>query len=204
MEAAPDSGPRRRRARRLPAVLAATVALITLAACGAPARTQTLANEPDLARNLGGAIPHGFSTAVSEDLARLDAACAAIDPEVASRLPAVTPGGVVRYAAIVDGQCEWVSAGDKARPGPPALIVGILAGSSGGATLDETTTLLEGERSIDRVGDRAAFDPQTRTLYVLGNGRLWYLQLVGREPAVAASTILTALGRALVQSPRAR
>ena len=38
---------------------------------------------------------------------------------------------------------------------------------------------------------------------VVKNGRLWYLQLVGRGSGVAAPTILANIGRALVATPAA-
>ena len=142
------------RAGRLRGGLTATVALITLAACGGPAPVQTLANRPDFVRPPG-ADPADLGKTASDELARLAATCASIDPTVAIRLAAVTPGRAVEHGGMI--------------------------------------------------GDRAVFDGQTRTLYVLDNGRLWYLQLVGKPPTVAAvPAILTALGRALLQSQRTR
>lgn len=194
-----------RRARRFAATVTLMLAVGSSAACGSPARIQTLDNQPDLARMLG-AIPDGFDgfdKQVREELTRLDAACTAIDPEVVNELSAVSPGAK-SYAGLVDGECHWVNSRDMRVPAPPTLIVGILADPPGGQTLDETTTVLKGERSVDGVGDRAVFDARTRTLYVLQNGRLWYLQLTGTREGVAVRSIVTVLGRALVESAPAR
>jgi hypothetical protein len=119
------------------------------------------------------------------------------------QLSTVSPGAK-SYAGVVDGECHWVVSRDMRVPAPPALIVGILANPPGRRTLAETTTVLKGERSVEGVGDRAVFDAQTHTLYVLQNGRPWYLQLTGTREGVAVRSILTVLGRALVQSPPAR
>jgi hypothetical protein len=182
---------RRPHARRVAAKIVAATAVIALTACGAPQRVRTLDGEPDLV-GIHGSVPRGFSASVKEELDRLNAACTAIDAPVSAQLPDVAPVGADQtFGGLTDGQCEWVAA-------RPELIIGILANPGGAAVLDQTTTVLKGERPVAGVGMRAVFDPQTRTLYVLENGRLWYLQLVGAGNGVAAPAILTTLGRALV------
>jgi hypothetical protein len=173
--------------RRAATTILAAVAVIALTACGAPARVRTFDGEPDLVLVRGKTIPPGFSTTTTNELQRMVDACEAIDAEVRTVLPYVSP------VALTDAQCQWVAA-------TPELIVGILANPGGGSMLDQTTAVLEGERSVAGVGDRAVFDPQTRALYVVKNERLWYLHLVGAAPGVAAPTILASLGRALVQT----
>jgi hypothetical protein len=174
------------------------------AACGSPARVQTLDDEPDLVAMVR-TIPRGFSRSMEEELQWLRAACTAIDAKVGTQLPDVAPaGGDMTHLGLLYGHCEWLVPAPGPPPGIPELIVGILASRRGGTTLDETTMALKGERAIAGIGDRAVFDRETRTLYVLKNGRLWYLQLSGSAPSAAALQILTVLGRALVQSPPAR
>jgi hypothetical protein len=210
MDAVREPTLRPRNRRRFASTIVATLALIqiaALAACGAPARIQTLDREPDLVRVAGRTIPPGFGDSVNAELHRLVAACAAIDRNV-SRLPGISvPGDAVTQWALVDGHCEWP--GDPDRPGGPGgpgpdLIVGILASPGGGGVLDQTASILRGERSIAGVGDRAVYDPRTRTLYALAHGRLWYLQLVGSSPRADGPGILATLGRALVKTSAAR
>jgi hypothetical protein len=186
--------------RTFATIVAVMLALGSSAACGAPARVRTLDDEPDLVGIL--TIPRGFSPSVKDELQRLRAACMAIDTKVRTQLPDVAPiGGDVTNLGLIYGQCEWLKPAPGPPPGIPELIVGILASpSGGGATLDQTTTVLERERTIASIGDRAVFDRETRTLYVLKNGRLWYLQLVGSARSAAAPQILTVLGRALVET----
>jgi hypothetical protein len=203
MDTAPESRHRASRIRvsriRASTIMAA-VAVITLAACGAPVRARTLDREPDLVRVDQGAIPHGFSPSAKEELQRLRSACAAIDANVATLLPDVAPprGSAASALAFVDAQCEW-----RGVTSAPELIVGLLAHPGGGTVLDQTTTVITGDRSVSDTGDRAVFDPQTRTLYVVTHDRLWYLQLVGAAPAVSVGTVLTALARSLVHTPAA-
>ena len=172
----------------------AVLALVVLGACGAPARIQSVDGEPDLVK-IDGVIPGGFSSSANEELQRLRSACVAIDKQVGTQLPDVAPHGDVTYEAISDGQCQWLPA-----HGTPELIIGILAHPGGTNALDQTAMVIKDERSMAGVGDRALFDLETRTLYVLKSGRLWYLQLVGPAPAAAAPKILATLGRALVVS----
>jgi hypothetical protein len=180
---------------------AAVCGLLILTACGAPGPVRTLDGEPDLARIDSGALPSGFSRSANEELTRLRDACIAIDPEVGAVLPEIANAGDVTHLGLVDAQCEW---GDRgvAGTGPPELIVGILANPGGGTALDQTASVLEGEREVAAVGERAMLDPQTRTLYVLKHSRLWYLQLPGPRAGVAAPDVLIRLGRALMQTPR--
>jgi hypothetical protein len=173
--------------RTLARVALAAIAVVALAACGAPARVRTFDDEPDLVRVAGTTIPAGFGSTTTNELRRMLDACGAIDAKVATALPGVN------HVTLTDAQCQWIAAA-------PELIVGILTNPGGDAMLDQTATVLKGERTVAGVGDRAVFDPQTRTLYVVKNGRLWYLQLVGSAPGVTAPTILTVLGRALVQT----
>ena len=173
-------------------VAVAGVAVIALAACGSPERIRTLDGEPDLA-HIDGTVPRGFSSSANEELHRLQDACDAVDRAVGHELPDVHYAKDVKQLALVDGQCQWVLTG-------PELIVGILAHPGGGPMLDQTATVIKGERSVAGVGDRAVLDPQTRTLYVVKNDRLWYLQLVGSAPSVEAPSILVTLGDELVQT----
>jgi hypothetical protein len=179
--------------RVLASSVVAMLALVVLAACGAPARIQTVDREPDLVK-VDGLIPSGFSSSAGEELRRLSSACIAIDRQVGTQLPDVAPHGAVTYEAISDGQCQWRNALG------PELIIGILAHPGGGGVLDQTAMVIKDERPITGVGDRALFDLETRTLYVLKSGRLWYLQLVGSAPGATAPRILATLGRALVVS----
>ena len=171
----------------------AVLALVVLGACGAPARIQSVDGEPDLVK-IDGVIPSGFSSSAHEELQRLRSACIAIDKQVGTQLPDIAPHGDVTYEAISDGQCQWTHLL------VPELIIGILAHPGGSNVLDQTAMVIKDERSMAGVGDRALFDLETRTLYVLKSGRLWYLQLVGPAPAAAAPKILATLGRALVVS----
>jgi hypothetical protein len=171
--------------------------LLSLTACGAPGPVRTIDGEPDLARIDGGRIPRGFSRSAKAELTRLRDACVAIDPEVGVLLPGIANVNDVTHLGLVDAQCEWVN---RAGTGPPQLIVGILANPGGGTALDQTASVLDGERSIAQVGDRALLDARTRTLYVLKHSRLWYLQLPDPQTAAAARTVLPRLGRALMQT----
>jgi hypothetical protein len=179
-------GAARHTGRRAVATILSAVAVIALAACGNPSRVRTLDGEPDLVRVLG-TVPRGFSPSVTEELERLLAACREIDAIVESRVPGAG------HLVLTDGHCQWAGAA-------PELIIGILANPDGGAVLDQTNMVLKDERTVAGVGDRAAFDPETRALYLVRNGRLWYLQLVGSAPGVGASAILASLGRALAQT----
>jgi len=193
------------RARTFATTVVLVLALGSAAGCGSPARVGTLDGDPDLAR-IFVTIPPGFSKPVNEELERLRATCMAIDANVGTQLPDIGPVGEdVTHLALIDGQCLWnTPAGPSSRPpGAPELVVGIVAAPDGGITLDRTTMVLKGERPIAGVGDRAVFDRETRTLYVLENGRLWYLQLVGSAPGAAAQNILAVLARSLLETREA-
>src|SRR5205085_11399161 len=102
----PTLRPRTR--RRFASTIVAALALIpiaALAACGAPARTQTLDHEPDLVRIAGRTIPPGFGDSVNAELHRLVAACAAIDPNVSKQPGISAHGDAVTQWALVDGHC---------------------------------------------------------------------------------------------------
>ena len=175
--------------------IAATCAVLVLAGCGAPPAVHTLDGEPDLAR-IAAAIPPGFNHGAGVELRRLQTACAEIDRQVA-----ISPAPSARFPLrfeLVDAQCEWFRA-----TGPPEVIIGLLVSAGGGTTLDQTVAVVDDERSVDNVGDRAVFDPQTRTLYVVAAGRLWYLQVVGPQPADPLNGLVR-LGRALVRLAPAR
>jgi hypothetical protein len=149
----------------------------TLTACGAPRAVRTHAGDPDLASSRA-TLP-----------GRLRDRCSSFDLVVAAELPGVT-------LELTDGHCEWV--GPRAGGGGrPVLIVGILAGSDGSTTLNQTTAVLEDERAISLPRRRAVFDPETRTLYVLEHGRLWYLQRVGASSRADDERFLTRLGSTL-------
>jgi hypothetical protein len=180
--------------------VAAACALLVLAGCGAPPTVHTIDGEPDLA-SIVAAIPPGFHDAVGVELQRLQSACAEIDHQVGISQP--PPARFPLRFELVDAQCEWFRATGDGRPGPPEVIIGLLVSAGGGATLDQTVAILDHERSVENVGDRAVFDPQTHTLYVVTADRLWYLQLVGPQPADPL-TGLVHLGRALVRSAPAR
>jgi hypothetical protein len=193
----------RRRRKTWACRVAAGLTLIVLAACGAPAHPTTLDREPDLVSVAGTTIPRGFISSTNEELRRLLGACEAIDANVATALPGVTDRSGITHLALIDAQCEWLNTPAGTSPGTPELIIGILANPGGGGALDQTTTILTGWRPVAGIADRAVFDPQTRTLYALANDRLWYLQLVGSAPGVAAPRILTALAGALVKTAAA-
>lgn len=192
-------------ARRAATWVIVTLALGSLAACGSPARVHTLDDEPDLAR-IAKTIPDGFLAPVRAELRRLNAACTAIDDEVTTQLPKPAAGNFSTLE-LNDAQCQWLEVPSEAPPGvdgEPRLIVGTLESAHGGTALDETTSVLTNEKSVDDIGESAVFDLQTRTLYAQQNGRLWYLQLVNSAPGAAARPILTTLARALVKTPSAR
>jgi len=169
------------------------VALTALAACGAPMRSHTFDNGSDIA------IPttnsQALSTGQRDQLDRSRAACTAIDANARTLLPDLRP------FTLVEGQCQWTSR-TASSPGVPALIVTLFDRTKGDATYDETTHGINDERTVAGVGDRAAFDPQTTTLYIVAHDRLWYLQLVGSRRGNVEPD-LTALGRALMQTPAA-
>jgi hypothetical protein len=202
MDVARDTRFRPNRRRALVSGIAVAVALLTLPACGAPARMQTLDREPDLARIDRGTIPPGFSSPANRELERLRTACTAANRQLGFK-GGSAPNGAELHAELVDGQCEWFGVTDSGAPGPPRVIIGLLVSTGGGGVLDQTTAVLKRERSVDGVGDRAVFAPQTRTLYLVDHDRLWYVQLVGTAPAASDPTSLVALGRAVVQSQRA-
>ena len=199
------SPPARGDARRLPrrAVrtgIAAACALLVLAGCGAPPAVRTIDGEPDLAR-IAATIPPGFHHGAGIELRRLQSVCTEIDRKVAITRPP-SAGSPLRFA-LIDAQCEWFRATGDGRSGPPEVIISLLVSANAGTTLDQTVAVLHHERSVPDVGDRAVFDPETRTLYVVGGGRLWYLQQPGPQPA-DPQTGLAQLGRALVRLTPAR
>jgi hypothetical protein len=174
-------------ARRIPATALVLLLVLatTLTACGAPRRVRTHNGDPDLA---------GSDATISH---RLRNQCSAFASDVAVAFPGVS-------LELTDGQCEWIDT-PKAAPaggvGQPLLIVGILAKSDGSTALDQTTAVLSHERPITLPGTlpgrRAVFDPETRTLYVLEHGRLWYLQRVGSGAGGTDERFLSRLGSSL-------
>jgi hypothetical protein len=173
---------------------------LLLAACGAPPAVHTIDGEPDLA-SISGSIPPGFHRAAGVELRRLESACTEID-----RHAGITPAPSARFPLrfeLIDAQCQWFRATGNGLQGPPEVIVGLLVSSGGGATLDQTLSVLRGDRPVPNVGDRAVFDPQTRTLYVVAAGRLWYVQFPGPQPTDTLNGLVR-LGRALVRSAPAR
>ena len=161
----------------------------TLTACGAPRRVRTHNGDPDLA---------GSDATISH---RLRDQCSAFASAVAVTLPRVS-------LELTDGHCEWLDTPNEAPAGvvgQPLLFIGILATSDGSTALDRTTAVLEHERAITLpgtlpgtlLGRRAVFDPETRTLYVLEHGRLWYLQRVGSGADGTDERFLTRLGSSL-------
>jgi hypothetical protein len=191
------------RVRRLPSMtgVVAVIALTALAACGAPQRNHTLSNAPDIAA-ISTANTRDLSASQRDKVERSRAACTAIDSKVRTILPDLAGSGATASFALVDGQCQWTSSSAASR-GAPELIVMLLDRSGGGATFDETTRVIKDERTVAGVGERAAFDPQTATLYIVKADRLWYLQLIGSTSGDVEAN-LTTLGRALMQTSVAR
>jgi hypothetical protein len=179
----------------------AAILVTALTACGTPTHIHTLDNAPDIAA-ISTTNSRALSTAQRDQVERSRAACTAIDAKARALLPDLEP------FTLVDGQCQWTSRTGSS-PGVPELIVTLFDRTGGGArtgadaTFDETTRGIDDERTVAGVGDRATFDPQTATLYVVKHDRLWYLQLIGRTRG-NVETSLTALGRALVQTPATR
>jgi len=176
------------------------VAVLALGACGAPERAHTLDNEPDLA-SISGPMPHGFDHATADELVRLHRACTALIIGFSGPAPSAVRDSSSGPMEFVDGQCEWL--GGSPTSTAPEFIVGIIGGGS--ATFDDTDSVLTDEQTISGVGDRATFDPQTRTLAIVKNDRLWYVQLVGRVTNGAAALVETTnIGRALIRTPATR
>jgi hypothetical protein len=171
-----------------------TIAMTALTACGAPNRIHTFDNGSDLA--ISTTNSRALSTAQRDQIDRSRAACTAIDAEARAHFTDLAP------FTLIDGQCQWTSRSGSS-PGFPKLIVMLFDRTKGDATFDETTRGIDDERAVAGVGDRAAFDPQTATLYVDAHDRLWYLQLVGSPPGNVEPS-LTALGRALMQTSAVR
>jgi hypothetical protein len=197
-------GPRAPRARAFRALAVVALGALALAACGNADQPHTLDHEPDFADVTRDVIPGGFSSSTAAELHRVRDACSQLVTELG--VTHAPPGANVqsnldRAPGFVDGQCQWLSP-SSATPDVTGFLVGIING--GGATFDETSTALTGTQSISGIGDRAMLDPETRTLYVVQNGRLWYLQLIGDETSGAAVLLETTnLARALVRTAAA-
>jgi hypothetical protein len=202
---APAAARARTRARPLAAFTSAVIAVVAFAACGNAAPAQTVGREPDLALITLGDVPRGLSGSTLAAVQRLQPACTAIDTRVGAVLPDIAPSGTISSLIIEDAECQWLGTPDpSARPPfPPELIVGIVDGGS--SRFAETVSVLTDERTVSGVGDEAAFDPQTRTLYTVRADRLWYVQLVGTAPrGAAAQSIATTVARALMATTAAR
>jgi hypothetical protein len=173
----------------------AVAACLVLAACGAPHGTATLDHEPDLAGITRGSTPAGLRSEIARDVDRLRQSCAEIDPTVRAALRGTVGGPDVNPPRLTleDAQCHWASAS----AGAPQLVVGIVNG--GAYRFHETAKLLKDEQTVGHIGDGALYDPHSRALFVLWNGRLWYVQLVG-DPATGddARQVLTTIAKALV------
>ncbi len=174
------------------AAAALIVSAALLAACGAPARVETLDHTDDFGRvavPLTHALPMGLSD-VGVDGPRLVAGCVALEPRVAALVPDIGANGA-RGPRFVDHHCEWT--GVRAT----ALVVGMIDHGGAASDLDETILSIDHDRPVTGVGGRAAYDPETRTLYVIIGDRLWYVQLVGPAADASAASILVAMGRVL-------
>jgi hypothetical protein len=168
------------------------VAAVLLAACGAPARVETLDRTGDFGRvsaPLTHALPVGLSD-VGVDGRRLVAGCMALEPRVAALVPDLGADGA-RAPRFVDHHCEWTGASRT------ALVVGMIDHGGAASDLGETILFIDHDRPVTGVGGRAVYDPETRTLYVIIGDRLWYMQLVGPAAGASALPTLVALGRLL-------
>lgn len=167
------------------AVVCAALAIV-LAACGAPARVRTLGNEVDLARPLENLQQLRSSTAA--DVQRLASSCRLLGVWVGEYM-----SGSVAPLDVSDVQCHWradLPAGP--RGGPPEIVLGIVP--DGTYRFHETERLLDDDRRVGGIGTDAIYAPQSRTLYCIRNGRLWYVQMVGvwapqYHPQVVTSTL---------------
>ena len=175
-----------------------------LAACGAPARVETLDRTADFGRAatpLTNALPSGLSD-VGVDGPRLVEECSALESRVAALVPDIAANGadgaqLVSAPRFVGRHCQWSGSGG------PALAVGMMADSGASSSLDETVLFIDHDRSVSGVGARAVYDPETTALYVVIGDRLWYVQLVGAAASdPSALETLVALGRDLVGAPR--
>jgi hypothetical protein len=176
-------------------------AVVLVAACGAPARVETLDRTGDFGR-VATPLPHALPSGLSDvdvDGPRLVAGCTALETRVAALVPDIRANGAGGAARFVGRHCEWN--GSRG----PALAVGMMADSGAASRLDEAVLFLDHERSIVGVGARAVYDPETAALYVVIGDRLWYVQLVGAAAADrSALRILVALGRTLAGTPATR
>jgi hypothetical protein len=179
-----------RRVAPLVAVLVSAAMLI--GACGAAQRPQTLDHEADLVTF---AKLQDLRTSTASGLTRLARACRALQFALQETLDANVAVG----SDITDVQCHWTfdfPSGPKG--GSPELVVGIVEG--GDYRFHETAKILHGERTVTGVGDEALYDPQSRTLFCIRDGRLWYVEMVGLwEPKYDPQPLTTALARALMR-----
>ena len=177
------------------AVLVVT-ACVLVAACGAPHGTRTL--EPDRALLTPSSSRDGLQHTTANELDVLARACPRLDGAIGNEVPNAST-----TSTIADLRCSW-SFGFAAAAGNDAqLLVGIL--EDGNYRFNETGDLLDHERTVTGVGDAALYDSQTRALFALKNGRLWYVQVVGAWPArYPPQTVTTTIARALLEQADTR
>jgi hypothetical protein len=177
---------------RRAAIVAAACACFTLAACGAPRHPRTI--EPDLASLTNASNLHGVQHSTVADLRLLARACPRLDGAIGNAVPDTS----ATARTIVDAQCRWAFGFSGPASQEAQLLVGIV--DDGTYRFHETGDLLDHERTVAHVGDAALYDPDTRTVFALRNGCLWYVQVVGPWPArYAAQPVTTAITRALLR-----
>ncbi len=77
----------------------------------------------------------------------------------------------------------------------PWLAIGTIVTSGGSVDLAQTRLHVESEQSLPGLGAEADYVPETRTVYLVISGRLWYVQLIGGAPTEEdARRILVTLG----------
>ena len=169
----------------------AVAACVLLAGCGAPHGTQTLGHESDLAQPVDSLQRLHNTTA--DDLQHLTRMCPALDGAIGNEVPdAWTTNG------IDDLHCFWAFGFPTTAKEDAQLLVGTING--GTYRFHETARLLDDEHAVPGVGDAALYDPQSRALFAMRDGRLWYVQLVGPwPPRYPPERVTTAIARALLR-----